>query len=111
MKEVKKFFKEKNQKYRTEDYFSNLFSKHFEDNYKALNDLLSTELAESKVQPVQLKSMGHKKMTLLLDLDETLVHCFGDMDHSKPHQRKIIITQPDGTMVKVRFFENFLRQN
>ena len=68
--------------------------------YQSINFLQNLQISEEAILEkqieVQFKKPGVTKL-LLLDLDETLVHCVKNPDkYSRPSQVKVDITAPSG---------------
>lgn len=86
------------------DYFATLYKEHFRHTFaslkfcKSLMPCSSSELA-LKQRHYPVKSVGHNKRTLVLDLDETLIHCVTAVGQSADVY--LPIRFPSGDTVKV----------
>lgn len=71
--------------------------------YQSINFLQNLEISEEVIHEkqidVEFKKPGIEKM-LLLDLDETLVHCVKNPNPARPPHVKVDITTPSGAVIK-----------
>ncbi|CAD8141371.1 unnamed protein product [Paramecium pentaurelia] len=73
-----------------ENYFNRLFKDHFQSSFMAFKQCINSKIIY-KPKPVIIPKdpKDNKKYTVLLDLDETLVHC--SLDLKLPCDKKLII--------------------